>query len=189
MTKLIETKTKHLILRQWRLSDFDFFAEINSSKKVMQFFPKIMARQDSDEFAQRILDNIADNGWGFWAVEIPEVCEFIGFVGLNKPNYELPFSKNKTVIEIGWRLSEKYWNNGYATEAARTALSIGFTQLQFSEIISFTPVINLASKKVMQKLKMQNTNTFFNHPKISEGHELRKHCLYKMKREDWVSAV
>ncbi len=62
------------------------------------------------------------------AVEIPSVYEFIGFIdfiGLNKPVYQLPFSP---CIEIDWRLSEKYWSQGFATEAAQTALVVAFKQ-------------------------------------------------------------
>jgi len=183
VTVIIKIKTKRLVLRQWRLSDFDLFAEINSNKKVMQFFPNTLTPEQSNEFATTIKQRIADNGWGFWAVEIPSVCEFIGFVGLNNPVYKLPFSP---VTEIGWRLSDRYWGNGYATEAAQAVLTVAFNQLKFAEIVSFTSVLNLASIKVMQGLSMQDTHTLFEHPKVPQGNTLRQHCLYKITRDEWL---
>lgn len=186
MTEIIEVKTNRLILRQWRKTDFDMFAQMNSSNTVMQFYPDIMTKKQSDEFAQRNLNNIAINGWGFWAIEIPTVSNFIGFVGLNQPSYELPFSNNQSVIEIGWRLSENYWGRGYATEAAQAALDIGFKQLQFTEIISFASLLNQPSIRVMEKIKMQNTNNDFMHPKIPDGHQLQRHCLYSITKENWL---
>jgi len=177
MTDLIEIKTERLILRQWRETDFDFFAEINSSKNVMKFYPSTLSRQQSNELAQNIQQRLSDNGWGFWAVEIPTECEFIGFVGLNKPAYKLPFDVES---EIGWRLSDKYWGKGYATEAAIAALDIGFKQLDMSEIVSFTSILNIASIKVMQRLNMTKSKNNFEHPKIPAGNPLRQHCLYSI---------
>jgi ribosomal-protein-alanine N-acetyltransferase len=52
---------------------------------------------------------------------------FIGFVGLHQAEVELPFIP---CVEIGWRLSKKYWNNGYATEAGRAALKFAFEILK-----------------------------------------------------------
>jgi len=177
VSSIIETETKRLLLRQWRETDLDYFAEINSSKKVMEFYPSILSRQQSDDFAQNIQQRISDSGWGFWAIEIPQVCEFIGFVGLNKPGYELPFELE---AEIGWRLSENYWGNGYATEAAVAALDIGFKQLGMSEIVSFASVLNHASINVMQRLKMTKSELDFEHPKVPVGDPLRQHCLYRI---------
>jgi RimJ/RimL family protein N-acetyltransferase len=186
MTNIIEIKTKRLLLRQWRLSDFNFFARMNSNKKVMHYYPDTLTREQSDELALRIQQKIATNGWGFWAVEIPDVCEFIGFVGLNKPLYKLPVNNSEEIIEIGWRLANEYWGKGYATEAALSALDVGFNQLQFSEIFSFASTLNQASINVMKRLKMQNTHFYFNHPKISQGHILEKHCLYKINCKNWA---
>jgi RimJ/RimL family protein N-acetyltransferase len=66
---------------------------------------------------------ISNQGWGFWAVELKSTNSFIGFVGLHQAEVELLFSP---CVEIGWRLSKKYWNNGYATEAGRAALKFAF---------------------------------------------------------------
>ncbi len=182
MPDIIEIKTQRLLLRQWRLTDFNLFAEINSSKTVMKYFPNTLSRSQSDEFATNIQQQISEKGWGFWAVEIPSVCEFIGFVGLNKPVYQLPFSP---CIEIGWRLSEKYWSQGFATEAAQAALVIAFKQLALTEVVAFTSRLNTPSEKVMQRLNMQNTKTTFEHPKVPYGHILREHLLYKITCSVW----
>lgn len=179
---IIEIKTNRLLLRQWRMSDFELFAELNSNNNVMEFYPAPLTRKQSDEFATNIKQRISDNGWGFWAVEIPYVCKFIGFVGLNKPVYELPFSPT---LEIGWRLSDNYWGCGYATEAAQAVLTVGFNRLGFSEIVSFTSILNHASIKVMKRLKMQKTGYLFEHPLVPVGHKLREHCLYRITKESW----
>jgi hypothetical protein len=70
-------------------------------------------------------------------VETRAAHEFIGFVGLHIPTPELPFSP---CVEIGWRLAAEHWGNGYATEAARSVLRVGFQKLGLHEIVSFTAV-------------------------------------------------
>jgi len=184
--KLIEINTERLLLRQWKDDDLEAFCAINSSPVVMEFFPNPLDRTESDALAKRIQENIAKNGWGFWAVEIPGISDFIGFVGLNTPNYPLPCSP---CVEIGWRLSEKYWGKGYATEAAQSALRVGFTQLGFNEIVSFTSVLNHRSIKLMERLKMKNSGEYFEHPKVPESSSLKRHCLYRMTRAHWESNI
>ena len=109
--------------------------------------------------------------------------EFIGFVGLHTPA-DLPFSP---CVEVGWRLAAKHWGKGFATEAARGALRIGFERLGLLEIVSFTAVGNIRSRAVMERLGMIDTKETFEHPKISVGHVLRKHCLYRLSRERWLA--
>lgn len=42
------------------------------------------------------------------------------------------------VEELGWGLAFDYWGRGLATEAAKAALTYGFTALQLPPIVSFT---------------------------------------------------
>lgn len=179
---IIELSTKRLKLRQWKKSDFQPFAVLNSDKEVMEFFPKTLSSKTSLEIALKLQDFINRNGWGFWAVEKLEDKKFIGFVGLNKPDYQLPFSP---CVEIGWRLAKENWNKGYATEAAQEALRFGFKKLELTEIVAFTPVQNIKSETIMKKINMINTNQNFMHPKVPENHILSEHLLYKITKQQW----
>lgn len=129
---------------------------------------------------------ISNQGWGFWAVELKSTNSFIGFVGLHQADVELPFSP---CVEIGWRLSKKYWNNGYATEAGRAALKFAFEILKLNQVVSFTSLKNKRSQAVMQRLNMINTNQNFEHPKLPIGHQLREHVLYKITKDSQTCQV
>jgi len=133
--------------------------------------------------AERIESRITANGWGFWAVERLDNHEFIGFVGLNHPAPELPCSP---CVEVGWRLSFDQWGKGYATEAAMRALNIGFNSLSLTEIVAFTPMGNVRSRAVMERLRMQNTGKVFAHPHVAAESGLQQHCLYKVTHADWA---
>lgn len=182
MLQSIEFSTERLILRQWRTSDREPFAQLNADPRVMEYFPNLLDRATSNALADRIEANIRDRGWGFWAVELQSTQEFIGFVGLNVPAVELPFSP---CVEVGWRLGFQYWGKGYATEAAKGALQIGFEVLQLDEIVSFTAVQNWRSRAVMERLNMREMPETFLHPSLPIGHPLAEHCLYKLSRSEF----
>lgn len=183
MAKLIEFETERLRLRQWLTVDREPFAALNADPKVMAFFPAPLERADSDAMADRCQSLIDERGWGFWAAESKENNQFIGFVGLHIPIPELPFSP---CVEVGWRLAYPYWGKGFATEAAKGALQVGFELLKLPEIVSFTTLLNLRSRAVMERLEMRETAEMFEHPHVPVGNHLRKHCLYRLSREQWL---
>lgn len=103
---------------------------------------------------------------------------FIGFVGLNVPTAALPFSP---CTEIGWRLGFDHWGHGFASEAAREALRVGFEVLGLEEIVSFTAIANRRSRAVMERIGMTQSS-MFEHPSVPIGSALRAHCLYRLQR-------
>lgn len=167
--------TDRLLLRPWRADDLEPFARINADPAVMEFFPATLSRAESDEMAARIESKMRSQGWGFWAVEEQNGESFIGFVGLALVT-NMPFADG---IEIGWRLATSHWGKGYATEAARAALSFAFNELSM-EVWSFTTQGNQRSRVVMERLGMIDTGCDFIHPRVDPDNPLCKHVLYRM---------
>ena len=115
-----------------------------------------------------------------WAVEIPGVTPFAGFLGLGRPRFEAAFTP---CVEVGWRLAAEHWGRGYATEGARAALAYGFGTLGLDEIVSFTVPGNRRSIRVMEKLGMtRDPADDFDHPVLPEGHRFRRHVLFRIRR-------
>lgn len=83
-------ETNRLILRQWKATDFQVFAELNADPEVMAYFPKTLSQDESDAIGQKCQLLISQKGWGFWAAELKSSGEFIGFVGLHVPEDDLP---------------------------------------------------------------------------------------------------
>ena len=73
----------------------------------------------------------------------------IGFIGLNVQSFVSDFTP---CVDIGWRLKSSVWNNGYVTEGARRCLEYGFEVLNIPKIYSITPVVNVKSERIMQKI-------------------------------------
>jgi 3-dehydroquinate dehydratase/shikimate dehydrogenase len=146
----------------------------------MEFFPSILSREESDQLASRITSKMELNGWGMWAVSVPEAADFIGFIGLNRVDFQAPFTP---AVEVGWRLAYDYWGKGYATEGARACLKYGFETLRLGEIVSFTAVPNGRSRAVMERIGMhRDPKDDFDHPRVPEGNWLRRHVLYRARK-------
>ena len=174
-----------LLLRPWRDSDLPAFAALNADPRVMEFLPAVLDRAASDAMAGRIRDHFARHGFGLWAVEVPGVTDFAGFVGLNVPTFEAHFTP---CVEIGWRLAYDHWGKGYATIGARAALDFAFKNLNLAEVVSFTVPHNVRSRRVMERLGMTHDEADdFEHPLLADGHPLRRHVLYRLARAEWAS--
>jgi RimJ/RimL family protein N-acetyltransferase len=186
VAEAIEFGTARLRLRQWRDADREPFAALNADPVVMRCFAATVTREASDRSVDAWQAEIAQRGWSNWAVELVKSGEFIGFVGLTVPRRaELPFMP---CVEIGWRLARAFWGQGYATEAARAVLGVGFERLGLAEIVSFTSLANQPSRAVMQRIGMLDSGEDFDHPALPLGSELRRHCLYRITHQRWALA-
>lgn len=177
-----ELRTERLVLRRWTDSDLPRFAELNADPEVMRYFPAALTRAQSDELAASIRGALDRQGWGLWAVELPGIAPFIGFVGLNQVRFRAHFTP---AVEVGWRLAREHWGRGYASEAGRAALGHAFSQLGCQEVVSFTAAVNHRSIRVMGRLGMvRDSAGDFDHPGVPPG-ELRRHVLYRLSATKW----
>jgi RimJ/RimL family protein N-acetyltransferase len=184
MTLPQELRTDRLRLRRWLAADHEPFAALNADPRVMEHFPALLSREESDARIARIEAHFKQHGFGLWAVEVPTITAFAGFVGISVPTFEAHFTP---CLEIGWRLAAEHWGRGYATEAARAVLALGFETLGAREIVSFTVPENLRSRRVMEKIGMvHNPDDDFDHPALPDGHRLRRHVLYRIARVIYV---
>lgn len=175
--------TQRLHMRPWQQADFAPFAALNADAKTMEYFPRPLTTAESDDFARRIAALIQERGWGLWAVGINGGEPFIGYVGLHTPSTPLPCSP---CVEIGWRLTARYWGKGYAPEAAAAALAVAFHTLHLDSIVSFTAAINTRSRRVMEKIGLLPTTEDFDHPNLAADSPLRRHVLYRISREHYL---
>jgi RimJ/RimL family protein N-acetyltransferase len=173
-------QTARLQLRLWRDADLQPFAALNADPQVMAHFVSPLDRAASDAMVVRMCKHFQRHGLGMWAVERREDGSFVGAVGLLVVSFEAHFAP---CVEVGWRLSRAHWGQGYATEAARAALRHGFGACGLEEIVAFTVAGNARSRAVMDRLGMtRDPADDFDHPGVPEGHNLRRHVLYRMRR-------
>ena len=178
MTRPRELRTERLRLRRWLPADGAPFAVMNADQRVTRYLPAQLSREESDRFIARIEAHFDRHGFGLWAVEVPDVAPFAGFIGLSIPTFDAHFMPS---VEIGWRLAAEHWGHGYATEGARAVLSFGFETIKLHEIVSFTVPANLRSRRVMERIGMtHNPADDFDYLTLPEGHPLRRQVLYRI---------
>jgi len=182
VTAAVTLRTQRLLLRPWRESDRVPFAAMNADPRVMEHFPRISTREESDAGFDRIVARMEQQGFGLWAVELPGVAPFIGFVGLNPADAVL----GRRVLEIGWRLVAEHWGHGYATEGGRASLAHAFDALGEDEVVSFATTGNQRSRHVMEKLGLsRRPEDDFDHPGVDPAWSGRRHVLYRITRAEW----
>jgi len=178
-------EAERLILRQWRDADKAPFAALNADPRVMEFMPSALTRAQSDGLADRFAAAYDVDGVSFYALEERATGAFVGAAGLFHVA-KLPFAPT---VEIGWRLGHASWGRGFASEAARACLAHGFGALGFPEIVAFTAVLNLRSRRVMDRIGMvRDVAGDFDHPALPEGNLLRPHVLYRLARSSFATA-
>lgn len=185
-SRMMTLKTKRLILCPWKETDLAPFATLNADSRVMEYFPSTLSREESDQMAHRLQSKIEERDWGLWAVAVPGIADFIGFIGLNNVDQSTFPVHFTPAVEIGWRLAFDHWGKGYATEGAKAALAYGFETLNLEEIVSFISVQNMRSRHIMEKIGMHHeANDDFDNPKLPEGHALKRHVLYRISQQEW----
>jgi RimJ/RimL family protein N-acetyltransferase len=154
-------------------------AVINSDSKVMAFFPSIQSKQHTEQFVESMKNQFSKNRFCYFAVDKLENNEFIGFIGIAEQNFESDFTP---CVDIGWRLAQKEWGKGYATEGAKECLDYAFNHIGLTTIKAICPIINHKSEHVMEKLGMKKKNTF-NHPLLKEYPKLENCVVYEKERK------
>lgn len=174
-------RTERLLLRPFEDDDRAGFAELNADPAVMEHLPTPLTRAESDAMVERIRGQFEEHGFGLWALELEGTGAFLGFTGLSRPRFTAPFTP---CVEVGWRLARAHWGHGYATEAAREAVRFGFENLGLAELVSFTVPENFRSRRVMERLGFtHHPGDDFDHPLLPVNSPLRRHVLYRRRRE------
>jgi RimJ/RimL family protein N-acetyltransferase len=172
-------ETERLILRVWRDEDHAPFAAMCRSPAVMAHLGDLM---DDDQVAAAIARTRgfqASHGYSFWAIERKADGAFLGFCGL-KPGTVGPIEGE---VEIGWRLREDAWGQGYAREAAQASLDWGWANLDTPKIMAITTPANTASWGLMIRLGMtRRADLDFGHPQFQPRDRLYEHITYEIAR-------
>jgi RimJ/RimL family protein N-acetyltransferase len=140
-------ETPRLLLRQFRASDLDAYAEMSADPEVMRYIGTgvTLTRAEAWRSMAAMLGHWQLLGYGMWAIEERSSGAFIGRAGfLDPPGWP--------GFELGWLLGRPHWGKGYATEAARAALAYAFDALGRDRVISLIREENGRSVRVAERL-------------------------------------
>ncbi len=162
--------------RNWIDADIKKMHHINSDKEVMAFFPSILTLNQTSNFVERMQTSFKENKYCYFAVELLDTKEFIGFIGFTNQTFKSDYTP---FVDIGWRLKKSTWNKGFATEGAKACLDYGFNTLNFKTVFAIAPKLNVKSHLIMKKIGMKKYTTFL-HPNIKDGNPLKECVLYEV---------
>ena len=150
-------KTNRLILRKLTFDDVDRIYQILSDPITMQFWPKPFDYEGAERWVKRSIDAYRDLGFGRYAVILKSSGELIGDCGYMR-------TKVNGVEEndLGYILDKKFWNQGFATEAAKACLQYGLEVLKMKRIVASMETKNLASKAVAENIGLRLEQEFVN---------------------------
>ena len=174
-TKYIFSSSR-LGFRNWRDEDLSEMSLLNNDPDVMEHFPSLQDEKTTAAFISRMQTQFNEYQYCYFAVDLIENNEFVGFIGISNQDYGDVLGK---FVDIGWRLKKSAWGQGLATEGAKACLKYAKTQFSFNEIYSVATTTNLPSIRVMEKIGMDFQEKF-EHPKLIEYPRLKECVLYRI---------
>jgi [ribosomal protein S5]-alanine N-acetyltransferase len=165
-------ETSRLILREFQREDYRELASILAKTNVMRFsLNGCLTVSQTQEKIAGFIDSYSRYGFGKWAVILKEDKQLIGYCGIAVEEID-----EKKETELGYRLNDKYWGKGLATEAAKATLQYGFKELKLPYILAIVESANKASIRVLKKLGMA-----YKKPTIFRGLEMK---VYQLDRKN-----
>ncbi len=155
-------ETKRLLLRPIELSDAAAMFLMDKNPSVHNYLWQTPSKNIDETLATiaYIHKQYQDNKIGRFATILKETNEFIGWTGIKFINdHEENGATN--FYDFGYRLDEKFWNKGYATEASIAWLAYGFNQMKIEKMHAYTHSENGASNRILQKIGMQFMEDYF----------------------------
>ena len=153
----MQLRTERLVLREPRLDDVDDVLELIEDDGVMRWIGGEAGDRDTAvEHVERWIARWERDDVGVFCVLLDG--RVIGRVGLlvwdprtwETSSYEL--AGEHAQPELGWALAQRFWGNGYATEAARRARQYAYGDLGWTTAVSYIVAANLPSQRVAARL-------------------------------------
>ena len=169
-------ETSRLILRMMSKDDFNDLLRIFTDKSVMESFNlKTFSPKQMQNWMDRNLNHQKQYNYGLYSVILKSNHELIGDCGLEHTTFE-----GKPCVEIGYDFLSKYWNQGYATEAASVVKehAIKNLKIELRILCSFIRISNKPSQRVAEKIGMQRIKEF-------ETNEI-KYYLYAFLKDYFI---
>lgn len=182
----VRIETERLVLRDWREGDLPRFLAGTNTPNVMRWLGGVMDEEKQAMLVDRVTGCRARNGFCFWIVERRADGEVLGFCGLKRA--DAPGSSVTGEFEVGWRLREDAWGQGYAKEAATAALDAAFSRFGAEEVVALTVEGNAPSWGLMKRLGMRRREDLdYEDPRFEPP--LRDTMVWSIDRAGWNGAA
>ena len=181
----VAAETERLRLRTWDPEDLDEFIRHTNTKGVMRWLGGVWPRERHEAALGRIEKYQREFGHTFWIVERKSDGALLGFCGLKRVNSD--GASNPGDFEVGWRLREDAWGQGYAKEAAIASLDLAFGKFGAPHVVALTVNQNEASQGLMKRLSMtRRPDMDFQSKDLPP--EINPTIVYRIEAQEWPAA-
>lgn len=148
----LQLETPRLLLRPFELSDAEAFFEMDANKNVHKYLwqKPVIHLDEVYTYIDMVRQQYIDNKIGRFATILKETNELIGWTGIKFVNDHIE-NGNTNFYDYGYRLNEKFWNKGYASEATKVWLDYGFNHMNINVMNAYTHAENGASNHILHK--------------------------------------
>ncbi|MFN3968366.1 GNAT family N-acetyltransferase [Flavobacterium sp.] len=149
-------ETNRLILRPLELTDAEAMFDMDKNPEVHKYLWQTPVQQIDEviKVIEYVRGQYERNNIGRFATIVKETGEFIGWTGIKFVDDHVE-NGNTNFYDYGYRLNEKFWNKGYATEASKAWLDYGFNQMKIDKMNAYTHSENGASNHILQKVGLK----------------------------------
>ncbi len=181
----IAAETERLQLRTWSDADKAEFVRVTNTPAVMRWLGGVQSAESMAAGFERIDGYQRDFGHTLWAVTRKADGALLGFCGLKRVNS--PGASCPGDFEVGWRLREDAWGQGFAKEAAIRSLDLAFGRFEAPHVVALTVAGNAASQGLMKRLGMTRREELdFIDDRF--GPEMNPTIVYRIDAADWAKA-
>ncbi|WP_452225626.1 GNAT family N-acetyltransferase [Lacinutrix chionoecetis] len=155
-------ETERLLLRDMRDTDLEGMFELDSNPNVHRYLGNkpIKTKDEAKKTIESVLQQYNERGIGRFAVIEKESGTFIGWSGI-RLNTEYNMNGFTKYYDVGYRLIERFWNKGYATESGKAAVAYAFNTMRLPELYGTTEIGNQASHNALLKIGLHYVEDFF----------------------------
>jgi RimJ/RimL family protein N-acetyltransferase len=184
----IVAQTDRLRLRTWDEADEKRFYEIMNNLPVMRWLGGLQTPEEWHKGYERLRQYERDLGFTFWIVDRRADEEILGFCGLKRANAP-GADAIAGEVEIGWRLREEAWGQGYAKEAAIASLDLAFDRFNAPRVVAVTAAKNAPSQGLMNRLGMTRREELdFIDRRFAPDSDVNPQVVFAVEAEGWPAA-
>ncbi|UOQ70522.1 GNAT family N-acetyltransferase [Hymenobacter cellulosilyticus] len=153
--------TPRLLLRPMQPDDAPGILALDSDPEVLRYLPNqlISTLAEAAATVDYVRQQYEQNGIGRWAVVRQDTGEFVGWCGIKLVNDHV-INGRTNYYDIGYRLLQRHWGQGFASEAAQASFRYAFEVLQLPEIHATAMHGNHASRRILERLGMTEQEEF-----------------------------
>lgn len=169
--------TQRLILNQPNERDLETIVDILNNKVYSENtinIPFPYSEADARYWLELSKNGFENKNQYIFAIRLKSNSKLIGGI-------DLGINRRFNKAELGYWIDIKYWNNGFASEAAKAIIEFGFENLKLKRIFASHFDYNPSSGNVMKKIGMKKEGILKFH--TMKNGEYQHHILYAIINE------